>query len=107
MSAHFYEEAESNRRYLMEITSTELTEDGSVYAYDRRVDASYVNVQPVRPNARVGRTVDLGGGIHIDYTTDGEFYGIERIGGPMERWVLMRVIRHLAAPSPHLRKGRK
>lgn len=77
------------------VLSEEATVDGSVYAYDHQANAGYVNVDPSR-SARLDASVQVSDGIVLDYAADGSLYGIERIGGPVDRWALMRVIRHLA-----------
>lgn len=77
------------------VTHEEFLLDGSFYAHDHQVNSGYANV-PLQPCASaLTSTVDLGGGIHLDYGPGG-LYGIERVGGPVDLTTLMRVIRHLA-----------
>lgn len=66
--------------------------DGSSVTYDYEARAGYVHVDPTPDAFAVARTVDIGGGVHVDLDADGRVRGVETMHEP-HLTDLIRVLR--------------
>lgn len=71
--------------------------DGSLLTWDRKARCGYLRVTPGEWTS--DRTIDLGDGIHVDTDDCGRILGIERIGGAVNDWTLIMVLRRCLRPS--------